>query len=55
MIIFDIIINFCLFFMNTTKKAADTMAQFPNDYEKNVKELKKKGITLPEVVRHYIA
>ena len=32
------------------KKESDTMDQFLNEYEKKVKELKKQGITLPEVV-----
>ena len=32
------------------KKESDSMDQFLNEYEKRVKELKKQGITLPEVV-----
>lgn len=32
------------------KKESDTMDQFLNSYGKNVKELKKQGFILPEVV-----
>ena len=37
-------------YKNLMKKESETMDQFLNEYEKNVKELKKEGITLPEVV-----
>ena len=37
-------------YKNLQKKDCDTMEQFLNEYERKVKELKKEGITLPEVV-----
>ena len=37
-------------YKNLVKGENDTMDQFLNDYEKNIKELKKEGVTLPEVV-----
>ena len=37
-------------YKNLQKKDDESMDQFLNEYEKRVKELKKEGITLPEVV-----
>ncbi|PIK35988.1 hypothetical protein BSL78_27179 [Apostichopus japonicus] len=37
-------------YKNLKKTSGETMEEFLNEYEKKVKELKKEGVTLPEVV-----
>ena len=35
---------------NLLKKESDSMDQFPNFDEKNIEELKKQGVILPQVI-----